>query len=738
MDAITAAAAVGTSQRAPRVTEGPGAGYSSRAMREEGGDDGNRLGRYILERRIASGGMADVYLARQTGPFGFTKTVALKVLKTDVAGDTDTVRMFLREALVAAEFQHPHLVQVYEVGTEGGKLFLAMALVRGVSVATLMHLLAAKGRSIPIPIAARICADVLDGLGYAHEAKGADGLPLELIHRDISPQNILVSVDGVVKLVDFGIARAETILGRTQGMRIKGKFSYMAPEQWEPGRAIDARADLFALGVCLYEMSTGSGRLFKGTSAPELYKAVVIDDIPPPQARVPDYPAALSHVVMGALERRVTNRFASARDMRAALLAACDDAGWSVDAAVLGKLVAFALDGQSIEDRWERIAEGKLPSPGEEVETLVTDMVDGRPSEPIPLRPVSLGPPKMSPAEPEYALGVAEVAQAAMQRQSEDSAYALGSLSPAERPAEPFPLRPASSRRTALGLVALAGWLAAGATIGLWQRANNQVRVLTARVQSEVLLPAPSSASSTGVLVLADPAAVEVAAQWSVSMRTELGVAARVESGDALARLVAGASSVALRAGPADAHSVASARAQGFELRSPASERIVGWDHAVVIVHPSNTTASVSVAQLAVIFSGVGSLNPVVTGAGTAPRALLDEAVLGRAGARLSPRAALVADEAAAVARVAQDPNAIALVRMVHLAPSVRALGVAGERGAAIAPTRDTIRGGSYPLARPLMLYTRAAPIGPTLQVVSLALGPEGQAAVERAGFIAR
>lgn len=705
-------------------------------MHGDGGEEGNRLGRYILERRIASGGMADVYLARQTGPFGFSKTVALKVLKTDVAGDTDSVRMFLREALVAAEFQHPHLVQVYEVGTEGGKLFLAMELVRGVSVATLMHLLATKERSIPIPIAARICADVLDGLGYAHEAKGADGVPLELVHRDISPQNILVSVDGVVKLVDFGIARAETILGRTQGMRIKGKFSYMAPEQWEPGRAIDARADLFALGVCLYEMSTGSGRLFKGSSAPELYKAVVIDDIPPPRARVPDYPDALSDVVMGALERRVSNRFASAREMRDALLDACDAAGWHVDNAVLGKLVAFALDGQSIEDRWERIAEGKLPSPGEELDTLVTD-TDGRLSEPIPLRPVSLGPPKPPPSEEQgYALGAAEVAVAAMQRSDPRDAYAMGSLSPAERPAD---FAPAPSRsRTVLGLVALAGWLCAGATLGLWQRAKNQVQVLTARVQSEVLLPAPSSATNTGVALLADPATVDVAAAWCVSLRTELGVAARVEPGDALARLVSGASSLALRTGSADPHSVASARAQGIDLQSPASERVVGWDHAVVVVHPSNSTASMSVAQLATIFSGVGSLSPVVTGAGTAPRALLDEVILGPAGASLSPRASLVADERAAVARVAQDPTAVALVRMVHLGPGVRAVPVVGARGGAVLPSRDAIRGGAYPLARPLMLYTRGGPIGPTLQLVNVALSPEGQAAVERAGFVAR
>jgi hypothetical protein len=618
-------------------------------MRDDGGEDGLRLGRYVLERKIASGGMADVYLARQSGPHGFSKAVAVKVLKADVSGDEDSVRMFLREALVAAEFQHPNLVPVFEVGNEGGKMFLAMELVRGVSVATLMHLLAAKGRSIPLPIAARICADVLDGLGYAHEARGADGAPLELVHRDISPQNILVSVDGVVKLVDFGIARAETILGRTQGLRIKGKYSYMAPEQWEPGRAIDARADLFALGVCFYEMSTGSGRLFKGTSAPELYKAVLIDEIPPPQARVKDYPDAVSRVLMGALERRVSQRWSSARAMRAALVDACDAQGWSVDAEVLGKLVAFALDGQSIEDRWERIASGALPSPGDELDTVVTD----GDAAPIPLRPASMSPRAMPPPEAAYALGAAELPPAAGEVAGH-GAYALGSIAPQERAVEPAaPAGRSSTRRTALGLVALAGWLTAGAMIGLWQRATNQVQVLTSRVQSEVLLPAPSSAPAPSLLLLADPAAVAVATPWAVSLRTRLGVAARVEAGDALMRLVAGASTVALRAGYAEREPIAAARAQGFELRAPASERVVGWDHAVVVVHPSNGTSAVSVAQLATIFSGVGSLAPVVTGVGTAPRAILDDLVLGRGVTRLSPRAALVADEAAAVARVA-------------------------------------------------------------------------------------
>jgi serine/threonine protein kinase len=699
-------------------------------------DDGPRLGRYVLERRIASGGMAEVYLARQTGAFGATKEVAVKVLKSTVA-DEDTVRMFLREALVGSDFQHPNLAQVYEVGSEGDKLFLAMELVRGVSAATLMHLLAAKGRSIPIPLAARICADVLAGLAYAHEAKGADGVALDLVHRDVSPQNILVTVDGGVKLVDFGIARAETALGRTQGVRIKGKFSYMAPEQWEPGRGIDARADVFALGVCLYEMSTGGGRLFKGSAAPELYKSVVIDDIPAPTARVPGYPEAISAVLMRALERRVSARWESAAAMRDALLAAMRAQGWSVGADTLSQLVAFALDGQSIEDRWERIASGVIPSPGEEPETLVTDAD----AAPIPLRPLSLSPPTASAddtrADDPWALGDP------LRRPGEPSptsdAYAMGSLAPvsaeAASPAPPADPTRVPSRRVVLGLVALAGWLTAGAMTGLWRRETNRVEVLTARVQTAALVPANTP---VGLDVLCDPAALAVAAEWSAALRTEHGVAAQATAGDALSRLVAGAAPMALRFGDADDASVTAARAQGFELRSAACEHLAGWDHAVVVVHPSNPTAAMSVAQLATAFRGVGSLAPVVTGLGTAPRALLDDLVLGPARAPLSPRATLTADEPAAVAQVARDPNGIALVRLVHVTAAVRAVAVTDARGATVRATRDTVRGGQYPLARPLRIYTRAAPIGPARALVDLALSAAGQQVMERAGFIAR
>ncbi|MDB4932451.1 MAG: hypothetical protein JWM10_4935, partial [Myxococcaceae bacterium] len=472
-------------------------------------DKERRLGRYVLERRIASGGMADVYLAHEEVDGVAGKKVALKVLKSEVASDDDAVRMFLREALVAESFHHPNLVPVYEVGREGDCLFLAMELVRGVSVATLMLLLAKKGRSIPIPLAARIIDDVLAGLAYAHEAYGADGAPLNVVHRDVTPQNVLIDENGVVKLVDFGIARAETALGRTQVARVKGKFSYMAPEQWEPGsQPLDSRADLFSVGVSLYEMSTGSGRLFKGSAAPELYKAVVRDPIPPPSTRVPDYPDDLARVVMTALERDVVKRWPSARAMRQSLDEVNAAHGWSVEDATLAKLVEFALDGHPIEARWERIDAGEIPSPGDDTPTMVDDAA------PPALRPASMfpGPLRAPPAPPAPKTDPpppVEIGAAPL----DETAYELGapkSLPAPEGPREHAPQGLSGRMRWALAALAVAGWATAGATLGLWlsesRRADALERRLALRNVVATTPPPPAGDPSTVVVPLPDAA----------------------------------------------------------------------------------------------------------------------------------------------------------------------------------------------------------------------------------------
>jgi len=336
--------------------------------------------------------MADVYLARQIGPYGFSKRVAVKVLKSEIAREDENVRMFVREALVAAEFRHPNLAQVYEIGEVNGQLFIAMELIRGLSVAALMRELTARHREMPRNVAVRIAIDTLDGLAHAHEGRGIDGRPLGLVHRDVSPQNVLVSVDGAVKIVDFGIARAAALSGRTQESKIKGKFSYMAPEQWTPESELDARADLFSVGVLLYEMTTGGRRLFQGETPRDLYKAAVLDPIPDPRTRDPSYPAALARIVMRALERGPTARWPSARAMRTALVEFAQGENWSLTQRAVADAFRSARGSADVEATWEPVAGADLGAPDESLPVVRAS--DGSQQDDVPTRSGPSRPPR--------------------------------------------------------------------------------------------------------------------------------------------------------------------------------------------------------------------------------------------------------------------------------------------------------------------------------------------------------
>jgi len=740
---------------------------------------GRRLGRYVLERRIASGGMADVYLARQVAEPGAGRTVALKVLKSEVATDDDTVRMFLREALVAEAFHHPNLVPVYEVGREGDRLFLAMELVRGVSVATLMLLLARKGRSIPIPLAARIAADVLDGLAYAHEALGADGAPLNVVHRDVTPQNILIAEDGVVKLVDFGIARAETALGRTQVARVKGKFSYMSPEQWEPGtQPLDKRADLFSLGVSLYEMSTGSARLFKGSAAPELYKAVVIDTIPPPRTRVQDYPDDLARVVMTALERDTSRRWPSAQAMRAALGEVMEAHGWEVETATLAKLVEFALDAQPIETRWERIDAGEIPSPGgDDMPTMVDDApAEGGGRGLSLLRPASVFPgalhgARVKPPVPAVPAPSPAMALGSLPPPPPEPEYELGA--PAEAPAAEHPsLEHGASgmsgrMKSALVALALAGWATAAATLGLWVSESHRADALERRLalrNAVAATPAPPPPDPSMVLVPAALVDASTGGAGAATMET-LSVAADPTLSPTLATAWArafaqgpGGTRVTLTPGDARAM-VTSGRAMvglflaaGTEARA-ATERVVGYDAAAVVVHPSNPVRGLTLTALGELFAGRMTTWRAVRGANVPPRLVLSSGetsarsalralVLSRATPSLSlaPTVAAVADEAAAVRAVAADPSAVAVVSLGAVDATVRALALSAGRAAAVAPTPAAVRTLRYPLVLAVVLAREASrePTAAMEGFTALATSPAGQELLADAGYVGR
>ncbi|HEY2515063.1 MAG TPA: serine/threonine-protein kinase [Polyangiaceae bacterium] len=212
-----------------------------------------RLGPYELLQRIATGGMAEVYLARRAGPHGFQKIVAVKRILPQLARDPDFTAMFVDEARVCARLGHPNIVQVFDFGEHNGELYMAMEYVDGTTGAKLIRAAAAQEDEIPLDVCLHIALSVLRGLEYAHNARDEEGRPLSLVHRDVSPGNVLIDRSGAVKLTDFGIARATEVEPRTEAGQLKGKLGYMSPEQ-VVGRQLDARSDLFTLGIVLAEL----------------------------------------------------------------------------------------------------------------------------------------------------------------------------------------------------------------------------------------------------------------------------------------------------------------------------------------------------------------------------------------------------------------------------------------------------------------------------------------------------
>jgi serine/threonine protein kinase len=268
------------------------------------------FGRYVLEMRIAMGGMAEIFRARMDNE-GFQKRVCIKCVLPHFLENESFVTMFRDEAALAAKLQHANIVQVFDFGEHEGSLFLAMEYIDGADLKRLLTLSRENGRPLSLGQVLQVGIEVSRGLYYAHTLE-EDGRPLGLVHRDVSPHNILVSRQGEVKLTDFGIAKAAARATHTQTGVVKGKLAYMAPEQAE-GTGIDHRVDQFALGVVLWEALTGE-RLFAGGSEAEVLKKVLLKGIPDPREHVPDLPEGVAQVIMAMLARDPNDRF---KDMRA-------------------------------------------------------------------------------------------------------------------------------------------------------------------------------------------------------------------------------------------------------------------------------------------------------------------------------------------------------------------------------------------------------------------------------------
>ncbi|MHB8878013.1 MAG: serine/threonine protein kinase, partial [Myxococcaceae bacterium] len=280
-------------------------------------DRGRRVGKYEILTRLSMGGMAELFLAYTSGPGGFRKFVAVKQILPDVKKDDQFVKMFLDEARITAAFSHGNIGQVFDLGEEDGELYLAMEFISGQNLEQVTKRAFKRQHPIPVGYACRVVRDACQGLHYAHAFTDPSGRPAPVIHRDVSPKNVMITYTGDVKMIDFGIAKAKNRLGRTQVGIVKGTSGYMSPEQVQ-NFELDGRSDLFSAGVMLHELITGH-RLFSAPSDAAMMIAIVEGDIPTPRSVNPRIPEALSDVVMKALARKREHRFATGKEMARAI-----------------------------------------------------------------------------------------------------------------------------------------------------------------------------------------------------------------------------------------------------------------------------------------------------------------------------------------------------------------------------------------------------------------------------------
>jgi hypothetical protein len=305
------------------------------------------LGQYVIEKRLGGGGMADVWLARRKGSGELERVVrkvALKRMRPELAADPSFVQMFLHEARIIARLSHPHIVSLHDVGQAGDEIYLAMELVEGAALSRVIRLLRARRESARTAAVIEVGVQLADALSYAHALTGDDGRPIQLIHRDVSPQNVMVMPSGHVKLTDFGIARSTERAAQTATNVLKGKLTYLAPEQVR-GDPYDQRVDLYALGVVLLEVATGA-RPFDGDSDARVLQQI-IDGRPHDHPALQAVPAELREIIRWLLEPSAEARPKSALSVLETLLPMRDEARGRAE---LGRLAALAVADQERRD----------------------------------------------------------------------------------------------------------------------------------------------------------------------------------------------------------------------------------------------------------------------------------------------------------------------------------------------------------------------------------------------------
>ncbi|HXY39263.1 MAG TPA: serine/threonine-protein kinase [Vicinamibacteria bacterium] len=283
------------------------------ATRPAPGFRGQVFGPYELIERVAVGGMAEVFKAKRSGVEGFEKVVAVKRILPHLSDNADFVRMFVDEAKVVAGLSHPNIASIFELGRIGRSYYIAMEYVHGRDLRSVNRRAAERRLRLPVDLSLRVVSQVCAALEYAQRKKDEHGRAMQIVHRDVNPQNILLSFEGEVKLVDFGIARAATMASATDSAVLRGKLLYMSPEQAR-GRAVDGRSDLFSLGLVLYELVTGS-RAFQGGGERTVLERVRAGDVKPPRELNPRLPEPLERVIQKALAREPDERYQDAGQM---------------------------------------------------------------------------------------------------------------------------------------------------------------------------------------------------------------------------------------------------------------------------------------------------------------------------------------------------------------------------------------------------------------------------------------
>ncbi len=335
----------------PPAAEPPGAGkpaLSRDPVDTTSDSSGTTFGQYVLEQHIATGGMAEVYKARMLGLEGFQKTVAIKRILPHLTSNDEFVRMFVDEAKLAAQLNHPNIIHIYDLGKIDSSHFIAMEYIEGRDLRSILDLCRERGVRMPVPIALSITIQLAGALDYAHKKRDFDNRDLGLVHRDVSPQNVLISTDGEIKLCDFGIAKAASKASHTRAGALKGKLQYMSPEQaW--GKDIDHRSDVFSLGLVLFEMLTAK-KVFAGDSELSVLEQVRTPQVRPPSSVAVDVPEDVDRIAVKALGSERTDRYQSALELQRDCEAVLKSHGWRPDTAALVRFIHELEAGSEITD----------------------------------------------------------------------------------------------------------------------------------------------------------------------------------------------------------------------------------------------------------------------------------------------------------------------------------------------------------------------------------------------------